>query len=326
MRTIELGDTQVALACDTDGHFKGLLTDASVRRAILDGAKLGDSATPYIERNVPTVAPGYSRNEVVDLMEALRLKHLPIVDANGTLLGLHLLESVLSRQNLPNIAILLAGGKGTRLYPITEQIPKPMLKVAGRPILERLVIHLAGHGIRKIYLATNYLADMIEEHFEDGTRFGCQIEYLREEKALGTAGALSLLPHPPAEPILIANGDLVTQFDVETLLKTHKEQKNAATVGVKLYSHQVPFGCVSVEGARITKLAEKPRMTRLVNAGIYVLNPDLARNIPSNRATQMTDLLSNLLSSDQRVGYFELNDDWIDVGQKESLKLAQQGC
>lgn len=326
LRAIDQGSLQVALACEPTGALLGLLTDGNIRRALLAGATLDSPVEPYLRREFIHLPPCESRATALDLMQSLRIKHIPILDQQRRLLGLHLMDYLISPVQLPNQAVILAGGRGQRLRPFTENLPKPMLRVAGRPILERLVLHLAGHGIRRITLATGYLAEMVEQHFKDGGRFGCQIDYLRENQPLGTAGPLGGLRPKPDHPVLVLNGDLVTQFDAQKMLRRHQQEGNILTVGVKIYSHQVPFGCVVVEEGRVTAIEEKPFLVRLVNAGIYVLDPSVVEGIAKDHPLQMPDLIALLLENDGRVGTFELTDDWIDIGLKESLEKAREGA
>jgi NDP-sugar pyrophosphorylase family protein len=263
------------------------------------------------------------RAEVIDIMQARYFQQIPIVDGDGRLAGLHLLHDMISTVERPNWAVVMAGGRGTRLAPLTDVVPKPMLRVAGRPILERIVMHLVGQGVRRVFLAINYLGHIIRDHFGDGARLGARIEYLTEDKPLGTGGALSLLPEPPTAPVLVMNGDLVTQADVGALLAFHDAGNAVATVGVRKYFHTVPFGCVELDGDRLVRLDEKPTMTRLVNAGIYVLAPKLVTALPRNTATTVPDILGNAMNRSEEVRAFEIDDEWIDVGHREQLEKAR---
>jgi NDP-sugar pyrophosphorylase family protein len=200
-----------------------------------------------------------------------------------------------------------------------------MIPVAGRPILERLVLHLVSHGIQRVFLAVNYLGHVVETHFDDGTQFGCRIEYLRETAPLGTGGALSLLPERPADPLLVLNGDLVTQVDIGRLLDFHARGQYAATLGVYGYTHVVPFGCVETKGERVTRFEEKPVMLRQVNAGIYVLSPALVARVPAGKPFPVTNLFEEALEREEPLGAYEIEDDWIDVGQREQLLRARHG-
>jgi NDP-sugar pyrophosphorylase family protein len=200
-----------------------------------------------------------------------------------------------------------------------------MIRVAGRPILERIVLHLVGHGISRIFLSTNYLGHLVEEHFGDGSKLGVRIEYLAEEVPLGTGGALSLLPQAPSEPLVVMNGDLVTQANIGGLLSFHEAGSPLVTVGVRRYHHTVPFGCVEIDESRVVQFEEKPTFTRFVNAGIYVLDPKLISRIPKGKEFPLTQLIEDCLRRNEPVNSFEIEEDWIDVGQREQLRQARGG-
>jgi dTDP-glucose pyrophosphorylase len=325
VQAIENGLVGIALAVDEGRRLKGTITDGDVRRALLAGATLASPLDALMQRSFKSVGPEAGRAEVLDLMQALLLKQVPVIDGEGRLIGLHVLHEIIGAVQRPNWAVVMAGGKGTRLRPITESIPKPMVRVAGRPILERLVLHLVSFGIKRVFLSINYLGGVIEEHFRDGARFGCRIEYLRDETdAMGTGGSLSLLPEKPRDPLLVLNGDLVTQANLEALLEAHVRGGYAATLGIRRYVHPVPFGCVDIDNGRVTRFEEKPAMERSVNAGLYVLQPELLARVP-RRAFPITHLFEECLERGEPVGAFEIQEDWIDVGQRDQLREAQQG-
>jgi NDP-sugar pyrophosphorylase family protein len=257
-------------------------------------------------------------------MQAKKIKHLPILDDMRKLIGIHLLHDIVGGEKLPNHAVIMAGGKGVRLRPITEHLPKPMIPVAGRPILERLVLHLVGCGITHIHLSVNYLAEIIVKHFGDGSRFGCEISYLHETTELGTGGALSLLPEIPPEPIVVLNGDLVTQLDFASMLGCHAASGSAATIGYRPYAHQVPFGCLDLREGSVLGIQEKPVLERSVNAGVYVLSPSALKLVPSS-FFPITDLFQLLLDRGDKVGAYEITTDWTDVGQHSELSKARGG-
>jgi dTDP-glucose pyrophosphorylase len=314
----------IVLVVDDHRRMIGTLTDGDIRRALLGGAALDDPALPAIQRKFVSVVPGTSRAAVLDLMKAMALSQIPILNADGQLVGMHLMRGLLSGGVRPNWAVILAGGLGTRLGPLTAKVPKPMLKVAGRPILERLVLHLVGCGIREIFISVNYLAHVIEEHFGDGSRHGCRIRYLREEEPLGTGGPLSILPEVPEAPVIVMNGDLVTEANLESMLEFHVQGGFAATLSVRLYIHQVPFGCVSVRDGRVVRLEEKPSLTQMINAGIYVVSPHLLPRIP-RKYFPITRIFEECLEKGERVGAFPLDHEWIDVGMTEQLRQAREG-
>jgi dTDP-glucose pyrophosphorylase/CBS domain-containing protein len=321
---LEQGGVGIALVVDDGGRLLGTLTDGDIRRALLAGTGLDEPLAPCVQRQYTAVAPGAGRAEVLDLMQARSIEQVPVVDDEQRLVGLHLIHELLGAVERPNWAVIMAGGQGTRLRPYTQTIPKPMLRVAGRPILERLVLHLIGYGVKRVYLAVNYLSQQIEDHFEDGREFGCQIEYLREEEFLGTGGPLSLLPEAPADPLFVLNGDLVTQCNLAEMLEHHQRCAALATLGVRRYVHQVPFGCVETDGDRLKRIEEKPALTRLVNAGVYVLEPELLPRIP--KATfPITNLFEDCLGRGENLAVYEITDDWVDVGQHDQLKQAREG-
>lgn len=314
---------QIVLVCDGRDKLVGLLTDGDLRRAILRGATLADPVAPHLRTSFTSVGPEARRDHVLDLMQARRISEVPILDAVGGIVGLHLMHDILGHEQRPNWAIVMAGGRGVRLAPLTDSLPKPMIRVAGRPILERIVLQLVGAGISRIFLSVHYLGHLIEEHFGTGERFGCRIDYLREDKPLGTGGALALLPEAPTAPILVMNGDLMTQADVGAMLDFHAHGAQLATVAVRRYMHTVPFGCLELEGSRVVALEEKPTLQKIVNAGIYALSPELLARIPKNAASTMPELLEGVIAAGGRVDAWEIEDDWIDVGQREQLDRAR---
>lgn len=314
MAAIDAGGTEIALAVDLEGRLAGTLTDGDIRRALLGGASINSNLGPYVASHPAVVSSTAGRAEVLDLMQARRISQVPIVDG-GKLVGLHLLHEVIGAKQRANWAVVMAGGQGQRLRPITESIPKPMVKVAGRPILERIVLHLVSHGITRVFLSVNYLAAKIEQHFGDGSRFGCRIDYLREDVPLGTGGALSLLPTPDL-PVVVMNGDLVTQADIGALLDFHGQGSAVATMGVRRYFHTVPFGCVELSQDQL-RVNEKPSLSMLVNAGIYVFDPAVIARIPKGPYA-LTDVFADVTAR-----AYEIEDDWLDVGQHDQLRLAR---
>lgn len=323
MLALDKGGVEIVLVLEPSGRLLGTVTDGDIRRALLAGASLESPIDALAHREFTAVEVGVGRTEVIELMQARRLGQIPIIDRAGRLCGLHVLHDVLGTALRPNNAVVMAGGKGTRLGALTANTPKPMLRVAGRPILERIVLHLLGHGIKDIFLAVNYLSHMVEEHFGNGERFGCRIRYLKESRPLGTGGALSLLPEAPTHPMLVMNGDLVTQANLGAMIDAHRDSGAEATVGLRRYFHHVPFGCAELDNGRVVRLQEKPTLTRLVNAGIYVLNPKVVARVPRDTELGIPSLLEGCLAKDETVNGFEIEEDWIDVGQRDQLNEAR---
>jgi dTDP-glucose pyrophosphorylase len=322
MLALERGRAGIALVVD-GGKLLGVLTDGNIRRALLDGKTTDSPLEPHIHRNFSSVDPGASRSEVLELMQARVISQVPVVDDAGQLQGLHLMRELLGSEERPNWALIMCGGVGLRLRPLTEKVPKPMLRVAGKPILERIVLHLIGFGIRRIFLAVHYLPEMIEDYFGNGERFGCRIEYLREEKPLGTGGALSLLPARPTSTLLALNGDLITQFDVGRLIAFHEGGSFPLSVGMREHTYTVPFGVAETRGDHIVSIQEKPTVGWRTNAGVYAISPHLLERVPRETEFPMPGLIADCLSRNEPVGAFEIEGDWIDVGRGPELERAR---
>ena len=314
MAAVDRGKQGITFVANGEGTVLGSVTDGDIRRALLGGEPLDSCCLDRImNRDFVSVDARASRAEVLDLMRARMINSVPVLDAGRRLVGLHLLREVVGGQNRPNWAFVLAGGKGTRLRPLTENIPKPLISVAGRPILERLVLHLVGNGFRRIFLSVSYLAEMIEKHFGDGSQFGCRIDYIHESQPLGTGGPLRLLPEPLTHPMLVMNGDLVTQFDVDRMLAFHEAGDYVATLGLRPYQAEVPFGVADVAGDRLTGMREKPTLQMLVNAGIYVVSPPAIDLISPNEEFPITELFNRALAVGMPVGAHLIEDEWLDV-------------
>lgn len=323
LAVLDISGMEVVLVTSDSNELLGILTDGDVRRALLAGAGLNDPLAPFLQKKFFFVNKNATRDEVLDLMQARHISQVPILDNEGKLRGLHTLHEIVGAIERRNWAVVMAGGRGERLRPITDSIPKPMVRVAGRPILERIVLHLVGSGIRHVFFSVNYLADKIKDHFEDGRAFGCHIEYLREAKPLGTGGALALLPGRPEVPLIVLNGDLLTRFDVDRMFAYHMEGKYRATVGVHEYLHTVPYGVVETERERITSMREKPSFSWLANAGIYILDPDLPERVPPDTKFPLTALVEECLDKSEPVGAFRIEEDWDDLGQPHDLRRAR---
>ncbi|WP_053205586.1 sugar phosphate nucleotidyltransferase [Jiangella muralis] len=324
---IEKHGVETVHVVDERDRLVGVLDATAIHQALIAGAGMADPAREHVHPPVATVPPDHSRAHVLDVMRALRIAELPVVDASGRVVGVHAGQRVIGGDRRDNWAVLMAGGRGTRLAPLTDTVPKPMLPVAGRPILERLVLHLVGMGIDQIFISVNHLRDVIEAHFGDGARFGCSITYLREEpnQPLGTGGPLGLLrSHAPAAPVLVMNGDLVTEFAVGDLLDTHAEAGVVATVATSAHQHQVPFGVLEADrGRRLRRIVEKPTVSWSVNAGIYVIEPRLLDRIPPGELFPITSLLDDCLHRGEPVGLWRLHEGWQDIGRPEELARAR---
>lgn len=323
MVALNKGAAEIVFVVSKEKKILATVTDGDIRRGLLSGLSLEDPIEKCMNRNFIFVREGTGRAEVLDLMKAHTIKQIPVLDSKGRLKGLHLMREMIGSYDKPNIALIMAGGKGERLKPITEEIPKPMVKVAGRPILERLILHLISYGIKNFYIAVNYKSEIIENHFLDGRELGCKIIYIKEQKPLGTAGAISLLPVMPKDSIIVLNGDLLTQFNLDEMLNFHIKNKYSATVGVYDYIYKVPYGVIEEKKNRLVTIKEKPSYILPINAGIYIIEPELIKLVPKNEPFTMPGLFEKALSLGKYIGVFHIEGDWMDIGMHRDLKKAK---
>ena len=323
MRSIDITGTGIALAVDSDFRLIGTISDGDIRGALLKGYSLNSPVSPHINQNCFHVLPTVTRVEALDIMQARRFEQVPIVNEQGIVIGLHLLHDIIGNILISNWALVMAGGKGERLRPMTENIPKPMIRVAGRPILERIILHLVSNGIYRIFISVNHLAQVIEDYFEDGSKYGAKIEYLHEDEPLGSGGAISLLSEIPEQALLVINGDLIVDTNFANMIEFHNQNHFYATMGVYPYFHQVPYGCVEIQNNRLAGLEEKPVLEKMVNAGIYVLSPQAVSAIPKNTYFPITTLFEEALKKSLVCGTFSIEKEWLDIGSSQQLRQAR---
>ncbi len=319
---LDRNSMQIVLIADRQGRLLGTVTDGDLRRALLRGATLDSRVEQAMNDRPSTGAEHESPLVWRQRMQRKSLRHLPIIDKEGRLVEL-IHDKVDGTRRWPNPVVLMLGGLGMRLRPLTRKVPKPMLMVGDKPILETILEHVAGQGFSRFYFCINYLGEMIQQHFGDGSRWGVQIEYIKEKQRMGTAGALGLLERPLEEDFLVMNGDLLTKVDLGALLSFHQEHRHQATVCVREHQQQVPYGVMEMGGTRITQLVEKPIYRYFVNAGIYALSPRTLQQIPKNRPFDMPQLLNELIERKQAVGGFPLTEYWLDIGQLPDFRQAQ---
>ena len=321
---IDRAGVQLALVLDGAGRLAGVLSDGDVRRAVLRGVPLTVPTAEVMNRQ-PTVAPpSASPPELLEIMRRATLRHVPLVDGDRQVTGLATLEELVGGMKRSTWVVLMAGGLGSRLMPLTETVPKPALRIGGKPILEIALERFSEQGFRRFFIAVNYLAQTFKDHFGDGARWGVDINYLHEDRSLGTGGALSLLPEPPTEPIIVMNGDLLTRVRFDGLLDFHVERGAAATMAVREYDLRIPYGVVKVAGASLVEVEEKPVQRIFVNAGIYVLSPESLSYIPRGAAFDMTALFERLLCAGRPTAAYPLREYWVDIGGIEEFGRAQR--
>lgn len=331
MEKIDESGLQIALIADEAGHLKGVLTDGDIRRAILRGQSLDSEAHTVMNDDPVTLPVGGSRADALSLMKEKRIHQIPIIDAEGRVVGIEVIDDLLdhdvpratpSPRKRDNPVVLMAGGLGTRLRPLTEETPKPLLEVGDRPILETILDRLIQSGFHRFYVSVNYKADMIEDYFGDGSSRGVDITYIHEDQRLGTAGPLSLLSDRPDRPFLVMNGDLLTTLNFGQLLDFHEEYQSVATMCVREYDMQVPYGVIETDEHRLVDLKEKPVHSFFVNAGIYVLNPETLDYIPDGEFYDMPTLFENVIEDDKAATVFPVREYWQDIGRMEQFERA----
>jgi len=314
---------KIVLVMQENGRFLGTVSDGDIRRGLLRGVGLSDPVSQVLNES-PLVAPlELGREVVLQIMRANRVQQLPIVDSSGTVVGLHLLDDLITPNRRDNLMVIMAGGKGTRLHPHTQVCPKPMLPVGGKPMLEHIISHACNEGFSHFVLAIKYLGHMIEEHFGDGSRWGVRIEYLREEQPLGTAGALGLLSPRPDKPFVVTNGDVLTDIRYGELLDFHCRHAAAATMAVRLHEWQHPFGVVHIKGVDIVGFEEKPLSRTHINAGVYVLEPDVLDRMNVGQYCDMPTLFTRAQEAGAKTIVYPMHEPWLDVGRDEDLRRAR---
>jgi len=323
LSVIDAGGKQIALVLDESGHLLGTVTDGDIRRGILKGMELDGPIAPQVFATPVTGRVDEDPEALQRRMREHSVRQIPLLDAMGRVAGLELLQAHQLRLRRDNPVVIMAGGLGTRLRPLTESCPKPMIRVGGRPVLETILINFREQGFTNFHIAVNYKAGVIEDYFGTGEKFGVHIEYIREDKRLGTAGALSLLSTKPAMPFFLMNGDVLTTMDFRALLDFHVAKGRSATMCVRNYEYQVPYGVVEAVGDELLSIVEKPVQSYFVNAGIYVLDPAVVDDVPADKHHDMTELIPHLKETGQGVSVFPVNGYWLDIGRMGDLERAE---
>jgi dTDP-glucose pyrophosphorylase/CBS domain-containing protein len=314
---------QIALVVDENRRLLGTVTDGDIRRGLLRGIATAVPVREIMNTAPRTIRFGEPRGDILAFMRREKIKHIPVVDFAGRAVDLITLETLLVPRAQPNPVVLMAGGEGRRLRPLTEHTPKPMLDVGGRPILETIVRRLSESGFSDFHISVNYQADVIRNHFGDGGRLGVSVSYIEEERPLGTAGPLARLA-PDDHPALVMNADILSKFDPAQMIEFHRENGAAATMAVRGYEVQVPYGVVDITGHEIQGMREKPVTRHFINAGIYVLDNAALDLVPRDRAFDMPDLFEACRANGLATMAYPIEEYWVDIGQIEDYRRANE--
>jgi dTDP-glucose pyrophosphorylase len=319
---IDSSGRQIAIVVDDDGTLAGVVTDGDIRRGILRGVTL-DAPVVDIMNAQPVVARETDEpDDIVATMNRLTIRHIPLLDSLGRVSTVFT-GGQIGPPAISTPVVLMAGGRGQRLYPLTKDVPKPMLPIGGVPLIEIILRNLASQGFTNVHISVNYLADVIMGHIGDGSQLGLSVQYLQEDKPLGTAGALSQLHGHLNEPFIVMNSDLLTHVNLRRLLAFHLDQGAQATVGVREHFFEIPYGVVNLAGSRVESMEEKPMHRSLVNAGIYALDSAALAHLPMNEYCDMPTLLALLMAAGDTVSAFPIHEQWLDVGRPEDLTQAR---
>ena len=320
---IDKGSLKIALVVDAEFKLIGTVSDGDVRRGILKHVDLNGPVTPIIHHSPVFVEKGTDPKAIKAIMEKHDITLVPVTD-NGILVGLETLQHLVESKHFDNPVFLMAGGFGTRLQPLTNNCPKPMLKIGDKPILETILLAFIDAGFHDFYISTHFMPEVIRNYFGDGDKWGVTITYIHEDSPLGTGGALGLLPNNlPDLPLLLMNGDVLTKVDFQEFLSFHNAHAGVSTICVREYDHQVPYGVLEFEGIQIKNMVEKPVHRHFVNAGIYCLNPEVIKSVPKNTKIDLPTLLGQFIENGDAVNMFPLHEYWLDVGKHDDFKQAQ---
>ena len=323
IRVIDRGSVQACLVVNETDQLVGILSDGDVRRALLGGHSMESEVGELMNRGFLFLRAPANPRSAEELMSRHKIRHVPVLNVGGQVEQLFTLSDSPADPGVNLPVVVMAGGQGMRLRPLTDQTPKPMLPVGNKPMLERILDRCIAAGLTDIYLSVNYLASQIRDYFGDGSRWGLTISYLEEEEALGTAGALRLLPAVLEDSVVVLNGDVLTEVDLRRMVEFHRDREAFATVALREFVVEVPYGVVALDGFTVQEIREKPSFRHFVNAGVYVLRKEVIDLVSAGQAIDMPDLIHNVIDKGFSASGFPLHEDWLDVGSFESLEHAR---
>ena len=313
----------ITLVADKNNRLRGILTDGDIRKAILNGVTPKDNVRNVMNKTPFCLTPGYADGEMVRIMMEQNVYHLPIVDEQKTLKGIVFKQTFVQQKVLLCPVVIMAGGLGSRLLPLTEDKPKPLLEVAGKPMIVHILEKFRDEGAKDFFICVNYKSTMIEDYLGDGSNYRVRINCINETERLGTSGALSLLPEI-SSPFFVTNADVLASVNFKAMYQFHLDNESVLTMAIKKIQFDVPYGTVSLEHNRIVDLSEKPSVENYVNAGIYVIDNQCIKEIPTNQQCDMTEFISYLLSKNKKISGYLINGDWTDIGQLKDYWSANR--
>lgn len=319
---IDRNSQQIAIVADEEGKLLGTVTDGDIRRGILKGIPMNCPISQVMNPHPIKIPKLTDRKSILNLLRVNQVRHLPVVDDEGRVVGIERLDELLTESRRENWVVVMAGGLGKRLGALTDHCPKPMLKVGRKPVLETILEQFIRQGFSRFCFSVNYKAEQVKEYFGDGSRWNVEIHYIDESKRMGTAGSLSLFPFEAREPMIVINGDILTKLSFAQLIDFHLEHQVKATIAVTTYDYQVPYGVIKANRDRLIGFEEKPVYASFINAGIYVLNPEILGYIPQNSRYEMNSLFEKMLQNDEPVCIFPIREYWIDIGRLRDFYQA----
>ena len=316
---MDKSELQILLVVDRYNKFIGTITDGDIRRGLINGLSLDNSIDKITNKKSILVPPGTENNIAKNIMLVNSINQLPIVNENKKILGLYLLSDFLEKKKRKEPLVIMAGGKGLRLLPLTKTCPKPMLKIRGKPIIEWIIINAKKQGFENFFIITNYLSEVIEKYFKNEKKFGVKIKIIKENNFLGTFGGLIYLKKFLNTDFVLTNGDIVSEIKFDEILDFHKKSESDATMAVQINLHEIPFGIVQTNGSKIIKITEKPTQKNYINAGVYSFKHSVLKYLKTKNFINTTDFFNLLLKKKKKVNAFALHEDWIDIGIKENF-------
>lgn len=319
---IDRNSMQIAIVTDGEGKLMGTVTDGDIRRGILKGIPLRSPVSLIMNPHPITIPKMVDKKSIIDILKANKIRHLPVIDEERHVIGVERLEEQLTNPYHKNWVVIMAGGRGKRLKPLTDNCPKPMLKIGEKPLLQTILEQLIRQGFTRFCISVNYKSMQIKDYFGDGSKLGAEIRYIDEKKQMGTAGSLSLIPFHTQEPILVVNGDILTKLSFEQLIDFHKEHQAKATIAVAAYDFQVPYGLIKANHDHLVGFEEKPVFSGFINAGIYILSQDALDCVPEDSFFNMDNLFEILIQNKNPVCIFPIREYWTDIGEMKSFNQA----